>query len=73
VRRALAAMALAALLAGCGESAQQLLQTAELEEVQNAPERARELYQRIVRVHPNTPEATKAAARLRVLESEPGA
>jgi hypothetical protein len=70
--RRLGALALAALLAGCGESAQQILETAEFEEVQRAPDRARALYERLVREHPGTPEAAKAAARLEALASRPG-
>ncbi len=63
---------LALLLAGCGESARALLETAQLEETQNAPERARALYERIVREHPGTPEAREAAARLDALATGSG-
>lgn len=67
--RTLLAICLAAALVACGESARQLLETARLEETQNAPDRARTLYERIVREHPGTPEAREAAARLQALAS----
>lgn len=66
-RRALAASALVAVLLGCGESPQQLLDTARLEETQRAPDRARALYERVLREHPGTPEAAAAAERLGAL------
>jgi TolA-binding protein len=63
-----AAALLALALAGCGgSSADALLETAELEEVQNNPAHARELYEEVVRHHPGTPQAERAAARLRAL------
>ncbi len=59
---------LALALVGCGgSSADQLLETAELEELQHNPTHARELYQDVLRRHAGTPQAEKAAARLRAL------
>jgi len=68
-RRTIAALLLGgALLAGCsGGGAADLLQTAELEEVQNNPEHAREIYDEIVRRYPDSAQATKARERLAAL------
>jgi TolA-binding protein len=55
-------------LAGCGgDGAADLLETARLEEVQNNPAHARQLYQQIVDQYPGTPQASTAAERLRAL------
>jgi len=56
-----------AVLAGCGGGARELLDTARLEEVQNNPTHARELYEELVRRYPETPEARTAGERLRAL------
>jgi hypothetical protein len=66
----LAILALVALLQGCGGGAQELLDTARLEETQRNVPHARELYEEIVRRFPGTPEAETAAARLRALSSD---
>jgi TolA-binding protein len=59
------AAALLLTLAGCpGESAEQLMKTAEFEELQRNQEHARQLYERIVREYPDSPEAKIAAERL---------
>ena len=59
-------------LAGCmGESAEQMMKTAQFEELQNNREHARQLYERIVRDHPKSAEATLAAERLRALDAPP--
>jgi TolA-binding protein len=50
-----------------GGGAGQLLETAELEEKQNAVEHARKLYREVVERYPGSPEAERAAARLREL------
>ena len=60
MRRTLAALAFAVLVGCGGGGAKDLLDTAELEAVQNNPTHARELYQEIVRRYPDSPEATKA-------------
>ena len=55
-------------LAGCGgPSADELLSTAELEELQHNPAHARALYEDLVRRHPGTAQAERAATRLRAL------
>ena len=63
-------MTLAILFAGflgCGGSAKDLLDTAQLEETQHNLPHARELYQEVLRRYPNSPEAATAAARLHAL------
>ncbi len=65
------ALALGALLLGCGGGAQELLDTAQLEETQNNLPHARQLYQQIVERYPGTPEAATAADRLRALGQAP--
>ena len=69
-RRTLAALALAVGLAGCGGGAQELLDTAKLEELQQNKPHARELYQEVVKKYPGTPEAATAEERLRALGAE---
>ena len=65
VRKAAIAAGLLLALAGCfGESAEQLMKTAEFEELQHNQEHARQLYERIVRDFPDSPEAKLAAERL---------
>lgn len=63
--RLLAGVALATLLVACGGGAEELLDTAELEETQNNLPHARELYQQIVEKYPGTDAAQKAAERLK--------
>lgn len=65
--KALAALGLALLLAACGGGAKELMDTAEFEELQKNTTHARELYQEVVRKYPGSPEAAKAAERLRAL------
>ncbi len=66
--RSLAMVPLLAALAGCGGSgAADLLETARLEELQNNPAHARQLYEEIVAKYPGTPQATTAAERLNAL------
>jgi len=67
MQRTVRAVLLALVLAGCGGGAQELLDTAQLEELQNNRPHARELYERLVREHPGTPEAKTAEERLRAL------
>jgi hypothetical protein len=66
----LAILSLVVLLHACGGGAQELLDTARLEETQHNAPHARELYEEIVRRYPGTPEAETAAARLRALDSD---
>ena len=49
---------------GCGESPQQLFETARFEELQNNQSHARELYEQIIQKHPNSDFAKKAVQRL---------
>ena len=67
MRAGLVVLALAFCLAGCGGGAEQLLETAKLEELQRNPTHARELYQEIVRRYPDSAEARIAQERLRAL------
>jgi hypothetical protein len=70
-RRALGRIVFAVAVGGCGGGATELLDTARLEEVQNNPSHARELYEEVVRRHPGTPEARTAEDRLRALTATP--
>jgi len=64
----LPAVLLALALAGCGgPAADELLDTAQLEELQHNPTHARALYEEVIRRHPGTPQAERAAARVRAL------
>jgi hypothetical protein len=59
------------LLPGCwGESADQMMRTAEFEELQRNHEHARQIYERVIERFPGSPEARKAADRLATLEQE---
>ncbi|HYR97003.1 MAG TPA: tetratricopeptide repeat protein [Candidatus Binatus sp.] len=60
-------LALAIGLVACGGGGAALLDTARLEELQNNPAHARELYQDIVRRFPGSPAARTAEERLRAL------
>jgi len=53
------------VLMGCGEEPQQLFETAQFEEQQHNQAHARELYERILRDHPDSPVARKAQERLK--------
>ena len=54
------AILLAVVLAACGGGAAELYETAQFEELQRNTTHARELYQEILRKHPDAPEAAKA-------------
>jgi TolA-binding protein len=70
VRNAVLAAGLLLAVAGClGESAEQLMKTADFEELQRNQEHARQLYERIVRDFPDSPEAKVAAERLSKAEA----
>lgn len=56
-------------LASCsGDNAEQLFETAKLEELQDNREHAKKLYQDIVSAYPDSPYAKEAQARLAALE-----
>ena len=56
------------LLAGCGDKAKDLYDTAQLEEKQNNRPHATKLYRQIVEEYPDSPYATQAKTRLAELE-----
>ena len=57
-------------LAGCGDGAEEMFETAQFEEVQKNQEHARKLYNRILRDHPDSPFAARARERLAAMERE---
>ena len=59
-------------LLGCGSGPKELLDTAGLEEVQNNPTHARELYEELMRRYPDSPEARTAGERVRALSTPAG-
>jgi hypothetical protein len=62
-------VASALLAGGCpGESAEQIMKTAEFEVLQRNTDHARQLYQRIIDEYPGSAEAKTAAERLATLE-----
>lgn len=64
-----ALFALTLLLFGCwGESVDQMMRTAEFEELQHNHEHARKIYQRVIEKFPHTAAARRAAERLAALE-----
>ena len=68
--RMLLVLTLALPLAGCGDGAEEMFETAQFEEVQNNREHARQLYNRILRDHPDSPFAARARERLAAMERE---
>jgi TolA-binding protein len=64
----LPAVLLGLALSGCGgPAADELLDTAKLEELQHNPAHARALYEEVIRRYPGTPQAERATARVRAL------
>lgn len=59
------------LLIGCGEDPQQLLETARFEEQQNNLLHAQELYEQIIRDHPDSPQSQTAKERMAELRKAP--
>lgn len=57
-------------LMACGEDPQQLWETAQFEEQQHNQAHARELYERILRDHPDSPAARQAQERLEEWKKE---
>ena len=68
--RVLLVLILAMPLAGCGDGAEEMFETAQFEEVQNNKEHARKLYNRILRDHPDSSFAAKARERLAAMERD---
>ena len=65
----LAAAALSVALMGCpGNAAQEMLDTAQLEEVQDNVENARKIYGEIIERYPDSTQADTARARLAATE-----
>jgi TolA-binding protein len=58
------------LVVACGGGAKELFETAQFEELQRNTTHARELYDQIVRDHPDAPEATKARERPAALKAD---
>jgi len=56
-------------LAGCGDGAEELYETAQFEELQNNKAHARKLYEQIVRDHGESPYAVRAKERLAAIGS----
>lgn len=71
LRRLMAVLLLAAAVSACsGNGAAELYETAQLEERQNNPAHARELYEENTKKYPGSDYAQKAEARLRELSPE---
>jgi TolA-binding protein len=68
MRRFFLVMLAALLLTGCQDRAEQLFETAQLEEKQFNEEHAAELYRQILEKHPRSAFAPKAKERLDALE-----
>jgi outer membrane protein assembly factor BamD (BamD/ComL family) len=56
------------ILAGCGDNAKDIYDTAQFEEKQNNRPHATKLYRQIVEEYPDSPYANQAKARLAELE-----
>lgn len=64
-------------LAGCGDGAEELYETAQFEELQNNKAHARKLYERIIQDHADSPYAAEARERIAAMDkaathAEPG-
>ncbi len=68
MRRFLCTLCLALALAGCGDKAKDLYETAQLEERQYNTDHAGQLYRQILDQYPDSPYAAKARERLAELE-----
>ena len=68
MRRLLLVLCLALFLAGCGDRAKELYETAQFEEKQTNAEHAGKLYREIIEKYPDSPYAAQAKSRLAALE-----
>jgi hypothetical protein len=60
------------IIAACGNNAaQEIFDTAKLEELQNNPEHALTLYQEIIKKYPSSPLAPQAQERIKALKKNP--
>lgn len=59
------------LLPSCANPAEELYETAKLEEIQHNPEHARKLYEEIIQNYPDTEFAAFAKERLAELTAQP--
>lgn len=70
MRKLLYGLCLALLLAGCGDKAKDLYETAQFEEKQFNPEHAGKLYQELLAKYPDSPYAAQAQTRLEELRQQ---
>lgn len=70
MRRILLVLCCALLLAGCGDRAQEMFETAQFEEQQFNAGHAAQLYRQILEKHPDSPYAAQARQRLEALEQQ---
>lgn len=70
MRKIMLALFFALALAGCGDRAKELYETARFEEQQFNVDHASELYRQIVAEHPDSPYAEQARERLQELEGQ---
>ena len=68
MRRVFLAGCVIVLLAGCGDKAKDIYETAQFEEKQFNRPHATQLYRQIVEQHPDSPYASRAKTRLDELE-----
>jgi len=60
---------LSIVLSGCSDKAEELFETAKLEELQNAEDHAMQLYREIVEKYPESEYAQKAKERLSAMKA----
>ena len=70
MRRLIIVCALAAVISGCGDTAKDLYDTAQLEEKQFNKPHATKLYRQIIEEHADSPYANQAKSRLAELEKQ---